>query len=158
MKGNLRARIQLWAWKQFLRIGHDLVWKADEWFQKQEIQLRGAHIECAGDKNESANGEHQPNTDLARTEFSRLGRREREGSEVYSPREPLRIGRSRTNAPASERDFRAVEGAGGNDAACARAPRRRRARTGAADFDRRITAKRGAFAGMVLAKAQPSEL
>jgi hypothetical protein len=155
---TLKARIQRYLWKQFLQIGHDLVWKVDEWFQKQEIQLRGAHIECAVINNESANGEHQPNTDLARNAFSRLGRREREGSEVYSPREPLRIGRSRTDAPAGERDFRAVEGTGGNDAARARAPRRRRTRAGAADFDRRIMAKRGAFAGMVLAKAQPSEL
>jgi len=40
MKSNLRARIQLWAWRQFLRIGHDLVWKADEWFQAQEVVLQ----------------------------------------------------------------------------------------------------------------------
>jgi hypothetical protein len=40
MEGNPMNSLKLKAWKLFLRIGRDLVWKADEWFQRQEIALR----------------------------------------------------------------------------------------------------------------------
>lgn len=36
---SLSTRIQRFAWKAFLRIGHDFIWRADEWFQKQEGAL-----------------------------------------------------------------------------------------------------------------------
>jgi hypothetical protein len=168
--------LKRWMWKQFLRIGHDLVWKADEWFQRQEEALRvpritnhksqitRAHIKCAGGMtNESNDGEHHENAGSERTEPARLGRRNGEGDTVCSPSESLAKRGRRTRAFADWRNDReAAEGAGTGDGGRAgapgnrdRRPRRLRAKTGASDFDKRIVARRGAFAGMVLAKAQP---
>jgi hypothetical protein len=160
------TRICRWGWSKFLRVGHDLVWKADEWFQCEEIKLREgiAHIECAPKKDESANGKHVENDHSERDEFPRLGRNQREGSPLRGASESIGSRRSRRVAGVySGSDGHAVESEG-HHAGSARTPRRRtsdesnsRALTGrksAADFDRRIVARRTAFAGMVLARAQ----
>src|SRR4029077_5842289 len=79
-------------WKLFLRIGHELVWKADEWFQVQEIKLRKikgeAHMECAT-KNEGSNAEYVQNSDHQWNQLPGMGGAFRDGSEVCSAGESL---------------------------------------------------------------------
>ena len=167
--------LKRWAWKQFLRIGHDLVWKADEWFQRQEValqvpritnhesQITRTHLECAGERtHESNDGEHHENAGSERAESARLGRHDGEGDTVCSPRESFAKRGHGTRAFVDWRNDReTAEGTGSGDGGRAGAPgnrdgrpRRLRAKTGASDFDQRMIAKRGAFAGMVLARAQ----
>lgn len=93
---NLKKRL----WKTFLRIGHDLVWRADEWFQKQERALvqpaldRQLYLESQaqilngatvapislahgvpdiGEKNESHDGEHEQDANFKRNDFQSVG-------------------------------------------------------------------------------------
>jgi hypothetical protein len=159
-----------WMWKQFLRIGHDLVWKADEWFQRQEVALRGERVSVHSSHSplatkgayESNDGEHHENAGFERAKPARLGRHDGEGDTVCSPSESLAKRGRRTRAFADWRNDReTAEGAGSGDGGRAgtpgnrdRRPRRLRAKTGASDFDKRIVARRGAFAGMVLARSQ----
>src|SRR5258708_38824687 len=54
------GKIKAWLWKTFLRIGHDLTWKVEGWFQDQEIKLRrieGEHE--VSDAEYRQNGDHQ---------------------------------------------------------------------------------------------------
>ena len=71
-------------WKLFLRIGHELVWKADEWFQVQEVNLRKIEGE-----NEGSNAEYVQNGDHQWNQLPGMGGAFRNGSEVCSASESL---------------------------------------------------------------------
>ena len=165
----LRKKVQMWLWRQFLRIGHDLVWKADEWFQQQEVNLRkvSAHMECASKNDESIDGEHEQDGRSERDEFPNLGRADGERHRLRGASESAGAGGHKPEAGIRLRTDGGIAGYGRGDEGRVRAvrnhdgsPRRlrrqtgERTRIGAAEFDKRIVVKRTAFTGMVLAKSQ----
>jgi hypothetical protein len=159
-------------WKLFLRIGHELVWKADEWFQGQEEKLRKisasaaadadrgtAHIECAAKNNESDDAEYHQNGDYQWNAIPGVGGTVREGSRLRGAGESFVGGESADSNRNREgivgETQRARTGSGlGNDRARSDAfpghPRRRnraKTRLSASAFDDRMR--------VALAKSRP---
>src|SRR5258708_900262 len=155
------GKIKAWLWKTFLRIGHDLTWKVEGWFQDQEIKLRRIEGEHEGsDAEYRQNGDHQWN------QFPCMGRAIREGNQICGIGESLggreSAGPDRSNPRVERKTQRLRSGAGaranhvGPDAVPGSPARRKRTRSrvSAAEFDRRTVANRSAFAGMVLNHGQ----
>jgi hypothetical protein len=78
------GKMKKYLWKIFLRIGHEFIWKADEWFQGQEIKLRKIEGE-----HEGSNAEYVQNSDHQWNQLPGMGRAFRDRSEVRGAGESL---------------------------------------------------------------------
>lgn len=151
-------RIKTYFWKLFLRFGHELVWKADEWFQREEIKIR----KIEGETNEGSDAEYHQDGHHQWTRLPGMGRDFRDGREIRGVSESTggrgsqdsigdrsgvvrKAQRARSGNGASV-DHTRSDAFPGNP----RRGKRTKARVSAADFDRRTVARRSAFAGMVL--------
>lgn len=132
--------MKLWAWRKFLRIGHDLIWKAEEWFQREEVKIRNLE-----ETYESIDGKHESESDSQRARIQTMGRRDGEGDSFRRADESAGNGRSRTENTVRHRIDGVAEIAGTERSRRVRAPRRKLT---AADFDRKM--------GMMLAKTRPA--
>ena len=160
-------RLKRWAWRKFLAIGHDLAIKAEDWFQCQEMALITLREET---QLEGTNGEHEQDRRFEWNEFPNLGRADGERHRLCGARESAGAGGHQPETGIRLRTDGGIAGYGRGDEGRVRTVRnhdgsarrlrrqtRERTRVGAADFDKRIVAKRTAFTGMVLAHAQSSE-
>lgn len=151
-------KVKAALWKMFLRIGHDLVWKADEWFQAQEVKIRKAPAEPDAEKEnanyESIPGKHQPYGDREWIKSARVGRDHGEGSRFYRVGEPSTERRPTTAERSSGGSgdeaeepgpFHAIrvgsDGVGNSHTARAGRVARSRHRLTAAGFDERLRIK-----------------
>lgn len=168
---SLSTRIQRFAWKTFLRIGHDLVWRADEWFQKQERALvqpaldRQLYLESQaqilngatvapispahgvpdiGEKNESHDGEHEQDANFERNEFQSVGGDHGKGRALRSAGQSFGEWQSGKSAKNNSGNVAKAQRTGFRNGGSARNPRRKLT---AASFDSRMS--------LQLAKTRP---
>ena len=166
---KLNLRLKKYLWKMFLRIGHDWVWKVDQWFQQQEMALVQPALDTAEvfekhaalvardvkENYESDDREYGQDGNYQRAEFADLGGRDGQGrgfhrlSQSHAGRGSSQSAENRPGSGFQTQKARRGNGSTPRNHGRGVAPRQARRKLTAADFDSRMALN------LKLAKSRP---